>query len=114
HRVESHASGSRGGLLLGLERVMAPKWPDRVHFGSQRVGRCAIAAFTFMLLLAGCASFTTVPVDLVDKTLDAAYSECSQLGIDCTYVTNNGQDVWLQSDWGVCETQPAGGQPLNG
>jgi hypothetical protein len=55
-----------------------------------------------------------VPADLVDESLPVAENELDGEGIG--YQTKGGGTfgIIIKSDWGVCGTNPNGGQPVNG
>lgn len=59
----------------------------------------------------GISSGPTVPSGLVGEVLDQAETTLTSDGI--SYTTSGG-NVILRSDWGVCSTTPAAGQPVDG
>jgi hypothetical protein len=56
----------------------------------------------------------TVPNDLVGKRLDVAEVELSNMGISYKEVGGGTFGIVVRSNWVVCSTMPAGGQPVSG
>lgn len=55
-----------------------------------------------------------VPSDLVGERLDVAEYELKNDGISYTEVGGGAFGIIVKSNWIVCQTQPAGGQPVSG
>jgi len=62
----------------------------------------------------GSAGGNTVPTDLVNKSLDEVENELDGDGIGYQTVSGGAFGIVLKADWGVCDTKPGGGQPVNG
>ena len=57
---------------------------------------------------------TTVPGNLVNKTLPADESELDTDAIGYKTVGGGVFGILVKSDWGVCATTPTAGQPVHG
>jgi hypothetical protein len=55
-----------------------------------------------------------VPRDLLNKPLDRVENELDGDGIGYHTVGGGTFGIILKADWGVCDTKPAGGQPVSG
>lgn len=60
------------------------------------------------------SSIPLVPSDLVNERLDVAETELNEKGVGYNEVGGGSLGIVVKSNWIVCQTRPAVGQPITG